>query len=283
LRKLKFEIDFSGLAIKGRGAGGNKVTKYPISKIELKEEGVSTLSARKIWYDDTVQRLNSDGRGEFLGDFKAEDKILTITQSGHYKLTGFDLSTKFDEDMIVIEKWNPKKPVTAVYFDGEKEQFFVKRFLVEPTDKKVLFITEHPKSYLEIVSTDWKPQIKINFSKQKGKERDPEIVDLESFISIKGLKAIGNRLTPHKVKNIDLLEPLPYEEPKEEDENSDSENENEMISNEKQVGKPINQSDDIKINKENLSNPAEENAKVIIKKNSPIKKVDNEDNQMTLF
>ncbi|GAB4248215.1 MAG: DNA gyrase/topoisomerase IV subunit A [Vicingaceae bacterium] len=283
LRKLKFEIDFSGLAIKGRGAGGNKVTKYPISKIELKEEGVSTLSARKIWYDDTVQRLNSDGRGEFLGDFKAEDKILTITQSGHYKLTGFDLSTKFDEDMIVIEKWNPKKPVTAVYFDGEKEQFFVKRFLVEPTDKKVLFITEHPKSYLEIVSTDWKPQIKINFSKQKGKDRDPEIVDLESFISIKGLKAIGNRLTPHKVKNIDLLEPLPYEEPMEEDENIDSENENEMISNEKQAEKPINQSDDIKINKESLSNPTDENAKVIIKKNSPIKKVDNEDNQMTLF
>src|SRR5690606_29948227 len=118
VRKLKFEINFSELAIKGRGANGNRVTKYLISKIELKEKGVSTLAARKIWFDDTVQRLNSEGRGEFLGEFGAEDKILTIMQSGEYQLTGFDLFTKFDEDMIVIEKWNPKKPITAVYFDG---------------------------------------------------------------------------------------------------------------------------------------------------------------------
>lgn len=217
LRKLKLEVDFSELAIKGRAAGGNRVTKYPIAKIELKEKGVSTLAARKIWFDDTVQRLNSEERGEFLGDFKANDKILTIMQSGEYQLVGFDLFTKFEEDMIVIEKWNPKKPLSAIYFDGDKQQYFVKRFLIEPTDKKVLFITEHENSQLEIVSTDWLPQVEITFAKVKGKQRDNETIALEEFISIKGLKAIGNRLTSYKVKNIDLLESLPYEEEIEEE------------------------------------------------------------------
>ena len=217
VRKLKFELDFSELAIKGRGAGGNRVTKFPVSKIELKEKGVSTLSARKIWFDDSVQRLNSDERGEFLGDFQAQDKILTIMQSGEYQLLGFDLFTKFEEDMVVLEKWNPKKPISAVYFDGEKEEYFVKRFLVEPTDKKVMFISEHETSQLEVVSTDWLPQIQTTFSKVKGKQKDAETISLEEFISIKGMKAIGNRLTQHKVKNIDLLEPLPYDEPEAEE------------------------------------------------------------------
>lgn len=216
VRKLKFELDFSELAIKGRAAGGNRVTKFPISKIELKEAGVSTLSARKIWFDDTVQRLNSEERGEFLGEFQATDKILTITQSGHYRLLGFDLSTKFEDDMIVIEKWNPKKPVSAIYYDGDKKQFNVKRFLIEPTTNKMLFITEDENSYLEVISTDWLPQIQVNFSKVKGVEKDPEQINLEEFIAIKGMKAIGNRLTTSKVKNIDLLEPLPFEETVEE-------------------------------------------------------------------
>jgi len=216
VRKMKFELDFSDLAIKGRAAGGNRVTKFPISKIELKEAGVSTLSARKIWFDDTVQRLNSEERGEFLGEFQATDKILTITQSGYYRLLGFDLSTKFEDDMIVLEKWNPKKPVSAIYYDGDKKQFNVKRFLIESTSSnKVQFITDHEDSYLEVISTDWLPQIQVNFSKVKGVERDAEHIELEEFIAIKGLKAIGNRLTTAKVKNIDLLEPLPFEEPEE--------------------------------------------------------------------
>ncbi|MDG1477408.1 MAG: DNA gyrase/topoisomerase IV subunit A, partial [Vicingaceae bacterium] len=224
VRKMKFELDFSELAIKGRGAGGNRVTKYPISKIELKEAGVSTLAARKIWFDDTVQRLNSEERGEFLGSFKANDRILTIMQSGEYQLLGFDLFTKFDEDVIVLEKWNPKKPISAIYFDGEKKQYFVKRFLIESTSNKTSFISDHEKSQLEIVSTDWLPQIEVVFSKVKGKERDSETVALEEFISVKGMKAIGNRLTTHKVKSIDLLESLPYEEVEEaEDEISEEE------------------------------------------------------------
>ncbi|MDB4533714.1 DNA gyrase/topoisomerase IV subunit A [Vicingaceae bacterium] len=213
VRKMKFDLDFAELAIKGRGAGGNRVTKFPIAKIELKEAGVSTLAARKIWFDDTVQRLNSEERGEFLGSFKAKDRILTLMQSGEYQLLGFDLFTKFEEDMIVLEKWNPDKPISAVYFDGEKKEYFVKRFLVEPTDKKVSFISEDENSQLEVVSTDWLPQIETTFAKVKGKQKDNEIISLEEFIAIKGMKAIGNRLTTHKVKNIDLLEPLPFEEP----------------------------------------------------------------------
>lgn len=267
IRKLKFEIDFSELAIKGRGAGGNRVTKYPIAKIELKEKGVSTLAARKIWFDDTVQRLNSEERGEYLGAFKADDKILTIMQSGEYQLTGFDLFTKFEEDMIVLEKWNPEKPISAIYYDGEKKQYNVKRFLVEATDKKVLFITEHQDSFLEIVSTDWKPQLQITFSKVKGTQRDPETIVLEEFIAVKGLKAIGNRLTPYKVKSIDLLEPLPQEQ-----ESKTSEKEDEQIDDKSE-----------EIPKETSPKLTEEEKK--LKKNAgPIKEVDDDDDsQMTLF
>ena len=144
LRKLKFDFDFATIDIKGRGAGGNILTKNPVAKIQLKEKGVSTLAPRRIFFDDTIQRLNSDERGTYLGDFKADDKILTIMQSGHYKLTSFDLSTKFDDDMIVIEKWNPDKPITAIYFDGNKQQFFIKRFLAEDTDKKNVVYNRPP-------------------------------------------------------------------------------------------------------------------------------------------
>jgi topoisomerase-4 subunit A len=214
IRKLKFDFDFSEQDIKGRGAGGNILTKHPINKIVLKEEGVSTLAARKIWFDESVKRLNTDGRGELLGKFKGDDKILQITQSGHYKLTSFDLSTKFEEDFIILEKWIPEKPVTAIYWDGEKEQFNVKRFQVEDTDRKTLFITEHPDSYLELATTDWRPQINIAYD-QRSASREDEQVILDEFIAVKGLKAMGNRLTPHKVKTIDLLDSLPYEEEEE--------------------------------------------------------------------
>ena len=285
LRKTKLELDFAELAIKGRGAGGNRVTKYVISKIELKEKGVSTLAARKIWYDDTVQRLNSDERGELLGEFKSTDKILTVMQSGHYKLSGFDLSTKFDEDMIIIEKWNPKKPMSAVYFDGDKKQFNVKRFLVESTDKKVPFITEHEESYLEIISTDWLPQIQINFSKVKGAQRDPETIALEEFIAIKGLKAIGNRLTTYQVKNIDLLDPLPYEEVIEEN------TEEEQVGDEEQTHEIAKDDPPVEVDltdngvEEKVKEPELGKTEEKPKKSGPIREdnVEDEDNQMTLF
>ena len=210
LKKLKFDLDFAETAIKGRGAKGNIITKHMVSKIKLKEEGSSTLGARKIWFDDTVQRLNNEGRGELIGQFKAEDKILTVMQSGHYRLTDTSFTTHFDEDLIAIEKWIPEKPLTAVYYDGHKKDYFVKRFLIEDTDKKVAFISEHEDSFLELASTDYNTVVDISFVKPKGKEAKPnEVINLREFISVKGLKAMGNKLSYHKVKAVD---PLPLEE-----------------------------------------------------------------------
>ncbi|WP_103068465.1 DNA gyrase/topoisomerase IV subunit A [Aquimarina sediminis] len=214
IKKLKFDLDFADLLIKGRGVKGNIVTKYNIKRIELKEQGVSTLKPRKIWFDDSVQRLNVDGRGDLLGEFRGEDRILIITQRGVVKTMIPEMTLHFNSDMIVLEKWKPKKPISAIYWDGEKERYYVKRFLVEAADREEVFITEHPKSFLEVISTDYKPVAEIVFSKLRGKDQRPsEEVNLEEFISIKGSKALGNQLTTHKVKQVNLLDPIPYEEP----------------------------------------------------------------------
>lgn len=215
VKKLKFDIDFANLAIKGRASKGNLVTKYPIKKIELKEKGISTLLPRKIWYDDTVQRLNVDARGELLGEFRPNDKILVVSQSGKLKVITPELSTHFDEDMVVLEKWIPKKPISAIYFDGEKERYYIKRFLVETENKEESFITENPNSQLEIVSTDYRPVAELVFTKIKGVQKENMVVDIESFIAVKGFKALGNQLTTDKLKQVNLLEPLPYEAPEE--------------------------------------------------------------------
>ncbi len=215
VKKLKFDIDFANLAIKGRSSKGNLVTKYPIKKIELKEKGISTLLPRKVWFDDTVQRLNVDGRGELLGEFRPNDKILILSQSGKAKVITPELSTHFDEDMIVLEKWIPKKPISAIYFDGEKERYYIKRFLVETENKEESFITEHPNSRLEIVSTDYRPVAELVFTKIKGVQKENMTVDVASFIALKGFKALGNQLTTDKLKQVNLLDPLPYEIPAE--------------------------------------------------------------------
>ncbi len=214
LKKLKIDVNFSEITIKGRSANGNIITKNTVKKVELKSEGISTLSARKIWFDDAVQRLNVDKRGEFLGSFEAEDKILTINQQGDLQLKGFELSSHFDEDMVVIEKFNPAKPISAIYFDGKKERYFIKRFKVEVKSKKLNFITQHKNSFLEIASTDWRPQAKVVFVKEKGKQRKTVIINMEEFIAVKGVKAIGNKLSNNKIKEINLLEALPFEEEK---------------------------------------------------------------------
>jgi topoisomerase-4 subunit A len=232
-KKLKFDTDFADLAIKGRGSRGNLVSKHPVSKVELKSKGVSTLAAQKIWFDDTVQRLNIDGRGDLLGEFAGDDKILVISQSGEYQLLGFDLSTHFPEDMVVLEKFHPKKPVSAIYWDASKSKYYVKRFLIEVSDKKVSFISESDGSYLEVVSTDSLPVAEIEFTKERTKDQRPnEQINFNEFIAIKGLKAQGNTLTSYKVKSISLLESLNSEEvstPKQ-DISQDDEDEQSQIS-----------------------------------------------------
>ena len=217
LRKLRWDIDFADTLIKGRGVKGNLVSKYAIKRIELKEKGVSTLKPRKIWFDDIVKRLNTEERGTLLGAFKGDDRMLLITKEGVVKTIIPELSLHFENNIAVMEKWVPEKPISVIYYDGEKERVFVKRFVVENENREELVITEHPKSQLLFVSADWRPMAEVVFTKEKGKEKENLIVNLEEFISVKGIKALGNQLTTDKVKTINTLESLPYEEPQEEE------------------------------------------------------------------
>jgi topoisomerase-4 subunit A len=220
LKRLRFDIDFGELLIKGRQSSGNRVTKEIIQKITQKEVGGSTLAARKIWFDTVVGRLNDEERGKFLGSFKGEDKILTLYKTGEYRLSNFDLSNHFDEDMIHIEKWVPSRPLSTVYFDAEKDMHFVKRFLCEVTsDKKVSFISESEGSYMDVVSTAYQPNIKIVYNKllKETKNLPDNEVQLADFIDIKGMKAQGNQLTKLKVKEIVLTHPIEGSEPWPED------------------------------------------------------------------
>jgi len=219
IKRLKFDIDFGGLLIKGRTSAGNRVTKEIVQKIVQKELGGSTLAARKIWYDEIVGRLNDEGRGTFLGQFKGNEKILTLYKSGEYRLSGYDLATHFDEDMVHIEKWHPDRPITTVYYDAEKDLHFVKRFLCEVTsDKRVSFISESEGSYMNVVSTAYRPKAKIVYNKLlKATKNLPDTdVELADFIEVKGMKAQGNQLTKLKVKEVLLdtenVEPWPEPE-----------------------------------------------------------------------
>jgi topoisomerase-4 subunit A len=207
IRKNKFDIDFAQLAVKGRGSKGNLLTRYAVQKITQKERGASTLGAIPIWFDETVRRLNDTGHGRYLGRFSGEDRILAIMANGSYQLFPFVLSTHFPDDALTVVKWDPKTAISAVYWEGEKQQYQVKRFLAEPAKDAVLFITEHPDSKLVVHSLVPHARVKMSFDKRSN-PRDDEEVDLEEFISVKGVKALGNRLTPFKVKDLDLLDPV---------------------------------------------------------------------------
>ena len=229
VRKSKIDIDFSELAIKGRDSRGNLVTKYAVKKVDMKEEGVSTLAPRKIWFDEAVRRLNADGRGTLLGSFKGDDKILTINQNGEAKLVSFDLSNRFDDEYLILEKWNPEQAVSCIYFDGEKGIYFIKRFLLENTTNVQTFMpSEHPKSFIEFVGTSDNCTAEIVFAKDKtGKEKENEIINIDEFITIKGIKAMGNQFAKDKVKTINITIPEPVEEIEEEPE-IEEENDNEI-------------------------------------------------------
>ena len=213
IKKLKWELDFADLVIKGRGSKGNIVSKYTINKIEFKEHGLSTLKPRKIWFDETVQRLNVDSRGELLGEFKSDDKLLIILQNGILKTIKPDVNMHFPDNMVSLEKWIPEKPISAVYYNGIKERYFVKRFLAGQQNNDQKFIPDGSKIQLEMISTDWKPVIELSFSKTAKASRDNEIKNIEDVISVKGIKAIGNQLSSFKIKNIDQLDPIEYSPP----------------------------------------------------------------------
>ena len=214
IKKLKFDLDFADMLVKGRASRGNIVTKYNVNRIELKEKGLSTLKPRKLWFDDTVQRINVDSRGELLGEFTSDDRLLIVNQKGIVKTVVPKVTLHFDDDMIVLEKWDPKKPLSVIYWEGDKELFYVKRFLIDHPDKEDIIISDHPKSYLEAVFVDYRPMAEIVFAKKRGKDRQENIeLNLEEFISVKGISALGNQLTKEKVLEINALESLPYEMP----------------------------------------------------------------------
>lgn len=207
LKKPVFEFDFCQLAIKGKSSMGNILTRNPVHKIALKEKGLSTLGGRKIWFDDAVFRLNVDGRGLFLGEFGGDDKILVITKSGYFRMTGFDLSSHFEENILVIEKYHPGKVYSVIYWDGEQQYNYVKRFMLEDSEKPQCFINEDPGSKLVSLTEVEYPRFEIHFG-GKHKGRDNEIIEVAEFIGVKSYKAKGKRLTSFMVENIQEIEPV---------------------------------------------------------------------------
>jgi len=207
LKNPIFEFDFADLAIKGRGAMGNILTKFSVQKIVLKEKGVSTLGGRKVWFDEDVLRLNVDARGVFLGEFSGEDKILVVTKSGFFRTTNFDLSNHFEDDIQIIEKYRQGKIWSAAYFDAEQKYYYLKRFHMEQGAKSIRFIGDHPDSRLIRITEVEYPRLELKFG-GKSKDRSPEIIEVAEFIGIKSFKARGKRLSNYEVKIIEELDPL---------------------------------------------------------------------------
>ena len=213
LKKLNFDFDISELAIKGRSSQGNVLSKNPVKKIVQAERGFSTLGARNIWYDDTVMRLNTDERGLYLGAFKEDDKILILNRSGFYRLMTFDLSNHFDEDMALIEKFNPEKPLTVLYFSEQKKAYFIKRFLPEMSDKKVCMFPEEEGNKFVAAVADRRPLIRIEFKNEDSrKPLDPEEIIVDEFVEVMGIKAKGKKLSNNPVSLITWLDPIPVED-----------------------------------------------------------------------
>ncbi|WP_410220544.1 DNA gyrase/topoisomerase IV subunit A [Pedobacter sp.] len=208
LKKLSIDVDFANVAIKGRGSMGNIVVKYPVKKVLLKSKGVSTLSGIKIWYDDILKRLNVDGRGKYLGEFDGDDKILQVYGSGTYELSTFELNNHFDEGIVLMQKFNPEHVYSVVHYDGKAKNYFIKRFVFEtqPIGKVVSFISEENGSKMILITG--KSDAKIILDVEKGKTKMPESLELElaGLIDVKGWKANGNRLSPHVVKQVQLID-----------------------------------------------------------------------------
>ncbi len=210
IKKLKWDLDFADLSIKGRSVKGNIVSKHTVQKVLFKEQGLSTLKPRKIWFDETVQRINVDDRGELLGEFKADDDLIIFQQSGTFKIVKPDLNMHFPEDMIIMEKLDRVKPFTIIYNNLKKKKYFIKRFIIGVTKGTQNYIEKSKDIIAEIVLTDWKPMIEIVY---KDKSIESKKIDISSYIAVKGLKAKGNQLDQKEIKLINKLDPIPYQPP----------------------------------------------------------------------
>jgi len=233
-----FDFDFAEVEIKGRAAAGNILTRYPVRKIQLKMEGKSTLGGINIFYDTVVGRLNTDQRGKLIGNFLGDDKIFVCYKNGDYELTSFELTNRYEpKDVVLIEKFDIKKVISAIYYDGGIKTYFVKRFLIETTtiNKRFNFITDHKQSYLKIVSTAGQPQISVTLT--KGKEEEVMEYDLDMLIDVKGWKAIGNKLSTYPVKDISLIILEKFEQAA--DESVDEDEKETDLSQELEIGSKI--------------------------------------------
>ena len=224
VKKLNWELDFADLAVKGRNVRGNIVSKLPVKRVDFREKGISTLKPRKIWYDKIVGRLNVDERGDLLGSFTPKDTILLISNDGIVKRITPDLNLRIDiEQYALVDKFENNKPISIIYFDGQRERYFVKRFNFDVLDKEELLVTEHSKTKLIQVAYEWRPEIEIVYQKKRGQDRIPnEYFDLNDFIAIKSHKALGNQLTKNAILEI-KVKALPYEQKESHPTNSNSE------------------------------------------------------------
>jgi topoisomerase-4 subunit A len=218
LKKTSFDFNFATLAIKGRSSMGNILTRNAVRNINLKGEGVSTLGARKIWFDESVKRLNVNEAGIFLGELKGKDKILTLMQSGYFRTTNFDLGNHFDDDLIEIRKFNAKTIVSVVYQSVENKGYYIKRFLVDEFDKKLPFIDVASGEVMVTYAFATFPRLEIVYDESANKKIESEIVDVFDFIGVKGFRAKGKRVTTSAVKEFKWLDPLPEPEPEPEPE-----------------------------------------------------------------
>ncbi|MFT7163313.1 MAG: topoisomerase-4 subunit A, partial [Bacteroidia bacterium] len=211
-RKKVFDFDFADIEIKGRGAGGNILTKYPVRKIDLKALGKSTLGGLNIWYDETIGRLNTDNRGVLLGNFQADDKVICFYKDGQYELTSFEVSNRYNAQSILkIEKFNPESPVSVVYIDGASKFYYVKRFQIEALslNKPYKFISEEKGSKIMAFATWSSPQVEVNYKKKGEKTKSTTTFDLNDLIDVKGWKSAGNRFPVQTITSMHVIEPIP--------------------------------------------------------------------------
>ena len=221
LKKTSFEFNFAGLAIKGRASMGNILTRNAVRSINLKGEGVSTLGARQIWFDESVGRLNVNEAGLYLGEFKGKDKILTLMRSGYFRTTNFDLGNHYDDDLFLIRKYNPKTIITIVYREAENGSYYVKRFTIDEFDRKLPFLEEGSGDEMVTYSVDTFPRLEVQYDESSNKKIESEIVEISDFIAVKGYKAKGKRITTSAVKEFRWLDPLPEPEPEPEEQSDD--------------------------------------------------------------
>lgn len=214
-RKLEIDFDFASIDVKSRSAIGNILTKYPVAKVILKEKSAGQIKAENWWYDPATKKLNQNETGNYIGAFYPDDKVLVISKNGYYKLISPDVLAFFDDDTLYVDKFNPDNIYTLIYFDGESKQYYIKRFKAENSSSKIMIINEHPDSYIELITTQAQPKIKLSFQKEKGKEIPEEYINIDELAPIINIKAKGKRVSSHKIKNITLEEPDEIKEAKE--------------------------------------------------------------------